>query len=556
MFANKTKMIVIVATVVILLLSVGLIVALVSVNGAQEENNLAQIKIQDLNKEIETLNSNLNDAFDDISLQEKQIKKYQEIFTAWTNSTPTVNESIKRIMSAHSDVTMHSHLFPEDKIYGLEDRMMDAIYSAIRSTEPLNVANDFENSIALLNESRYDNIIKAKIDKIKVGGVTFPEDTSDLENLKAYYNSFLPFNDVINSFIDMSLDKEIDRLEKLIDTDEEEDLAEVFEKAVTDIKLPITLETSLENANIAWSELYFALESDDTLKESTQNARTMLDGYIARVVQLALAKTVAESINTRIESIKVVPDIATKELIESIEQQISAWITKFDIDKANMHLINDIEPIKKEYADALNSLRSLYEAFKKATLGIGTVNVNSKPTIDTAFKAYEAIKGYKDTNALFGLSSPDTVEELYTLVEKSLSDYNYLVSLINAIRIEIDRIHATDPDITHIDIAELDLMVEELVSLSSPIDVINTDNVNYVSLLSKVRLLPHKNDAFYEIEYSYNIYYTKANGNRTLILALVKIKDEALTNVDGAKVAEEINSAVEKAKTEFEKCFE
>lgn len=555
MLANKTKTVVFVAIIVVLLLSVGLIVALVSVNGAQKENNLAQIKIQDLNKEIETLNSNLNDAFDDISLQEEQIKKYQEIFTAWTNSTPNVNEAIKRIMSAHSDVISHLHLFPEDKIYGLEDKMMDAIYSAIRSTEPLNVAKDFENSIALLNESRYDNIIKAKIDKIKAGGVTFPEDTSDLEALKEYFNSFSMFNDVMNSFVTMGLDKEIEQIEKLIDADEEDDLAKIFENAVTEIKSPITLETSLEKANIAWSELYFALETDDTLKESTQNARTVLDGYIARVVQLALAKTVAESINTRIESVKVAPDITTKELIESIEKQISAWITKFDIDKANMHLINDIDPIKKEYANALNSLHSLYEAFKKATLDIGAVNVNSKPSIDKALKAYEAIKDYKDTNTLFNLSSPNTVEELYALVDKSLSDYNYLVSLINAIRIEIDRIHTADPDITHNDIAELDLMVEELASLGSPVDVINTDNVNYVSLLSKVRLLPHKNDAFYEIEASYNDYYARANGNRTLILALVKIKDEALTSVDGAKVAEEINSAVEKAKTEFEKCF-
>ena len=555
MITNKIKLIFFIVALAIVALGVSSFLALKSIEDAKIENENAKFKIEELNNSLNALQSALENTNDEISDHEERIKKYQEIISAWSKATPDVNNAVKKIMSAYEDVAKNSRLFPKDKIKGLEDNMMNAVYSVIRSTDPQSLADNFVKTITQLNESRYDNIIKSKITQIKKDGVTFPEDTKAINELRAYYNSFLENSAVIESFKVMGLDKEIASLEAQLDADEENDLAKAFEKTVSEIKTPITLATVLDTANTAWKTLYNALEKDDKLAENTAKARALLDTYTVRINQLKLAKEKANAINSKISALKIYADIATKNMISSLEAEISAWIKEFQIDDANMSLVNDLTPLKKAYEKAIADLRTLYEAYKRAVEGIGKVNVGSKPLIDAALNAYEAIKEFKDTNALLSLEKENTVEALFDTLQRALYSYNYRVELIDSIRTEIDRIHSADPDVSHEDIAKLNLKVEELLAIETSINVINEGKTNYVALLEEARLLPYKNEAFVVVKTTYDTYYEQANNDRTLILALVEIKDNSLKAIENAKSTDEIKELIEKAKSDFQNCF-
>ncbi len=555
MITNKIKLIFFIVALAIIALGVSSFLTLKSIEDAKKENDAAQLKIEELNNSLNSLQSALDSTNDEISNHEERIKKYQEIISAWSKATPNVNEAVKKITSAYEDVAKHSHLFPKDKIKGIEDDMMNAVYSVIRSTDPIALAKSFENVINKLNESRYDNIIKSEITEIKKDGVTFPEDTKAIQELRAYYNSFGENTAVIESFKAMGLDKELASIEAQLDADEESDLSKVFESEVAQIKAPITLQTSLDKANSAWNALYSKLEESDKLAESTAKARAQLDEYTVRINQLAVAKEIADAINSKISALKVNADVETQNSIDSLEAEISAWIEKFQIDEANTSLVNDLSPAKKAYEKAVSSLRELYEAYKRAVEGIGKVNVGSKDAIDTAFSTYEAIKGYKDTNVLLSLENENTVEALFDTLQRALNSYNYRVALIDSIRAEIDRIHTADPEVSHEDIANLNLKVEELLKLEESVNVINTEKTDYVALLEEARLLPYKNEAFALVKSAYDTYYAQANNDRALILALVEIKDNSLKAIENAKSVDEINALTEKAKSDFQNCF-
>jgi hypothetical protein len=94
-----------------------------------------------------------------------------------------------------------------------------------------------------------------------------------------------------------------------------------------------------------------------------------------------------------------------------------------------------------------------------------------------------------------------------------------------------------------------------LLSLSQPIESLNTQTTNYVELLALVRLLPYKNEAFSEVKSLYDTYYAKANGNRELIIALVDIKDAYLNAIEKSMTVEEIDALVEETRTKFISCF-
>ena len=555
MITNKIKLVFFIVALAIVALGVSSFLALKSIEDAKIENENAKFKIEELNNSLNALQSALENTNDEISDHEERIKKYQEIISAWSKATPDVNNAVKKIMSVYEDVAKNSHLFPKDKIKGLEDNMMNAVYSVIRSTDPQSLADNFVKTITQLNESRYDNIIKSKITQIKKDGVTFPEDTKAINELRTYYNSFLENSAVIESFKVMGLDKEIASLEAQLDADEESDLAKAFEKTVSEIKTPITLATVLDTANTAWKALYNALEKDDKLAENTAKARALLDTYTVRINQLTLAKDKASAINSKISALKIYADIATKNMISSLEAEISAWVKEFQIDDANMSLVNDLTPVKKAYEKAVADLRALYEAYKRAVEGIGKVNVGSKALIDAALNAYEAIKEFKDTNALLSLEKENTVEALFDILQRAIYSYNYRVELIDSIRTEIDRIHSADPDVSHEDIAKLNLKVEELLAIETSINVINEGKTNYVALLEEARLLPYKNEAFVVIKTTYDTYYEQANNDRALILALVEIKDNSLKAIENAKSTDEIKELVEKAKSDFQNCF-
>ena len=555
MFTNKNKLIGLVLMIALAGLICSSVIAFISIDNAKKENEMAQVKIVELNNSINLLQASLKDTNKDISEHEDRINKYQEIFSAWSKATPNVKDAIDKIMAAYSDAMTNAHLFPKEKLEGLEDEMMNALYGAIRSTDPLSVAKDFEKVVEKANESRYDNVLRVKLEKIKENDVTFPEDAEGVKDARAYYDGFLNNFAVINSFVAQGLDKELATLEALLDADEESDLSKEFEEAVAQINAPITLETSLKGANLAWDDLYAVLESDDILGDSTIKARVLLDTYSVRLNQLARAKAVADAINSKVANLKVTPDIATKELIDAIEKEISAWIAEFKIDEANMYLILDLTPVKKEYETAISDLRTLYDAYKRAVENIGKVNINSKATINYAFNTYEAIKNYKDANELLGLKSPNTVGELYAVLQNAANEYDYLISLIDSIRAEIDRLISADLGVTRDEIDALNTKVDTLLSLDAPLEVINTEKVDYVARLEDARLLPNKSAALDEVKDKYNDYRDKADNCCDLLKALVEIKDSALYLIENAKSVDEILAFVQKALEEFANCF-
>ena len=415
MLTNKFKFLVFIVVIAVIALGVTSFLAMKSIEDAKAENEAAKLQIEELNNSLKTLQSALKDTDNELADHEDRIKKYQDILSAWTKATPNVNEAVNRIVVAYEDIAKNSHLFPAEKLEGLEDAMMDAVYGAIRSTDPLSIAKEFENKTGKLNEIRYDNIINDKIEKIKQNGVTFPEDKTATTELVAYYNGFLDDKAVMDSFKSQEIDKEIANLVAQLDSDEEKDLASVFEKEVAAIKTPILPTTSLTKANDAWNALASALEPDDKLTESTQKALVLLETYTVRK--------------------------------------------------------------------------------------------------------------------------------------------NQLIDLVNAIRKEIDRIHTADPNVTHDEIKALDTQVDKLLSLDVTIEVLNTDSKNYVTLLKEARLLPFKNDAFAQIRASYDAYCLKAKNDRSILIKLVAVKDEALNSVEKATSTNEINRIIENTKEAFEKCL-
>ncbi len=555
MFRNKTNVIVFIVVIAVLALACSSVIAFQSIKEAKSENEAAQEKIAELKGAVGSLKASLEETSKDIDDHEKRIKEYREIFNAWAKATPEVSEAMDRIMVAYGVVVEHAHLFPKQKFTELEDEMMDAVYATIRSTDPLSIAKEFETKMSAAQEIRYDVILKGKIEEIKKNGVTFPEDTKGVEELRKYYNGFMKDEAVIKSFVEMGLEKEVLDIEKLLDCDEEKDLALAFEKAVAAIKTPITLKTSLKEANSALNLLKAALEPDDKLSGSTKKASELLSSYEARVELLTKAKQAADAINTKIAGVKIAPDTATKDLIDSLEKEIADWIKKYEIDEANKYLVSDLSATKKAYEKAVAELRILFETYKKAVYTIGKVTTDSKSAIDKAFSAYEAIKNYKDINVVLSLKSPDTVEELHKVLEESLEKYNYLVSLVDSIRKEIDRLHTADPDVTRDEIKALDSRVDELLSQGQALSSLNTDKKDYVTLLRDARLLPDKNEAFAKIKALYDTYYAKANGDRATIIDLVEIKDASLNDVERATTVEKIQKYVVNAEKSFENCF-
>ena len=255
MFKSKTNFVVFVVVLAVCGLIFASVMAFLSIEDAKGETALAQDKIAELKASIGGLEASLEKTNKDVSENEERINKYQEIFTAWSNATPNVKDAVDKIMASYGLVAENAHLFTREKLQEIEDEMMNQIYSAIRSTDPLSFAKDFEKTVNEAQKSRFDNVLKAKIDKIKQNGVTFPEDTKGALEAREYYNSFLNNQDVLNSFAKERLDLELLDIEATLDSDEENDLAESFENEVADIKTPVLPTTSLEGAHRAWQEI-------------------------------------------------------------------------------------------------------------------------------------------------------------------------------------------------------------------------------------------------------------------------------------------------------------
>ncbi len=366
MFKSKTNFVVFVVVLAVCGLIFASVMAFLSIKDAKGETALAQDKIAELKASIGGLEASLEKTNKDVSENEERINKYQEIFTAWSNATPKVKDAVDKIMASYGLVAENAHLFTREKLQEIEDEMMNQIYSAIRSTDPLSFAKDFEKTVNEAQKSRFDNILKAKIEKIKQNGVTFPEDTKGTLEAREYYNSFLNNQDVLNSFAKERLDLELLDIEATLDSDEENDLAESFENEVASIKTPVLPTTSLEGAHMAWQTLLDAFEKDDLLKDSTIKARELLVFYTKRVNQLVELTNVIRQEIDRLHSAD--PNV-THEEISALDKNVEALLLlEVKIDVLNTEKTNYVALLKEARLlphknDAFNKIKSLYDTY-------------------------------------------------------------------------------------------------------------------------------------------------------------------------------------------------
>lgn len=374
MFKNKNTLMIIVSVVVVLVLGFCVAFQFSALKEVKTSNIDSQNEIEKLIGQVSSLNSALENASNDAQKNkaeldkyeqeledyEKELKKYKEeiqnhqseldkyqaILTAWNNGSLEVREAIETITTAYAVVAENSHLYPADALKGLDERMMDAVYCAIRSAAPLNSANDFVNVVEALNPVRFDVILRGKIDSVKAGGILFPEDNAGYEDAYLYYDSFANDSSVMEAFAEQNLDKELALIFDMLDADEEKDLAKAFVESVNAIDLPVTVQTSLKSAIHAWDNLQNALEEGDVLDDETLEARALLDSYIARIEELACPPhNCADCIRLKLNKLLSMADEATKQILYEVAREIEAWLDCFNLEEANRCLENVISDL-------------------------------------------------------------------------------------------------------------------------------------------------------------------------------------------------------------------
>ena len=409
MHTKKLDLVVILIVVAIICLAVASFITLGLAENARIENAGAQAEILELKDSISSLELNLNETRNKISEQGARIEKYQEIINAWSKATPNVNEAVSRIVNAGEEVLRSLHLYPASKVIAFEDEMMDAIYGAVRSTDPLSYANDFEDRTASIYGLRYDVIFTEKIEKIKENGVTFPEDAQAIKEARAYYDGFFENAAVVESFVERGLYNALLRLEALLDKDEENDLAKAFENEVAAINTPITSITSFERANDAWEALCNALESDDVLKESTVRARAMLDLYVLQVNRL---DDLINSIRKEIDRIHSVDPDVTHDDIAALDEMVDELASL----GATVEMLNTRE---RDYVALLNDARLLphkNEAFAEIKAVYDTCYAQANGDRDTL------ISLVKIKDAVFNaIENATSIESIDSMVESATS---------------------------------------------------------------------------------------------------------------------------------------
>ena len=364
MLKNKNTLIVFISAVVVLILGFSVVFQFSAIKEVKTANGDAQDEINKLNEHLNTLNSALKDTLNDvekqkqeleknkqelaqnekeIEKQKQELKKYQEILNAWNSASLQVRESVEKITSAYYDVMRNSHLYPKGVLGDLENKMMDAVYCAIRSTTPRECADDFVKGLDELNPKRFDVALKGKIESVKADGVLFPEDVKGFEDALAYYNSFINDPAVMRSFAEEGFDKELVKIFEMLDADEEKDLSKEFVDAVDAVDLPVTVATSLKNAILAWEKLQNALEDGDVLDESVVEARAKLDAYISRIEELAgTPHNCADCIRAKLNELLAMADATTRKILEQLAREIEAWLQDFNLVEANRCLENFI----------------------------------------------------------------------------------------------------------------------------------------------------------------------------------------------------------------------
>lgn len=205
MFKNKITLIIFALIVIVAAFTTSQVLAFKSIESANQENASAKNEIQMLDETIKKLNNALLNAHGEIQTNKEQIEKYQEILNAWKNATKDVNEAVSRILSAYDEVSGKECLYPEKSLVGIEDKMMDAVYGAIRSTTPLELAKSFEKEISQLVKSRFDKVLESKIEKIEKNGIEYPDDEAAATDLAKYFGDLNKNPQIAEKFAEMGL---------------------------------------------------------------------------------------------------------------------------------------------------------------------------------------------------------------------------------------------------------------------------------------------------------------------------------------------------------------
>ena len=356
MLKNKNTLIVVISTLLIVALGVCVALQGASIKEVKSANGEAQKRIDALYSHIDSLNSALDStAYDvekhkieleknkneleknknEVEKNKQEIKKYQEILSAWNSATPKVRDAIENVTSAYATLMKDAHLYPDEVLDGVYEKMMDTAYAIIRSSNPEKLANEYTKNLDSLNLKRFDVIMQEKIDLVKMNGVLFPEDVARYNDALAYYNSFADNFAVLKSFAEMGFDKELATIFAMLDADEEKDLAKAFVDEVNAVDLPITLATSLNAAICAWDNLQNALEGDDVLDEATLESRKTLDSYIKRMEELAIPPhNCADCIRAKLCELLSMADEATRAFLEEIAREVEAWLDVFNLEEA------------------------------------------------------------------------------------------------------------------------------------------------------------------------------------------------------------------------------
>lgn len=606
MFTNKNKLIGFIALVVVAVLVVSAAVALIADNAnktelaqqnAQLQEKLDKVQaeldaaeeklagaetdlegalktIAELDKALTAAKNDLASAKGDLTDAKARVEalenKIVELVTGWAAATPEVHGAVVEIQAAYDVAMASAYLYANAAdLDGLYDAKMDAIYAVIRSTSVENlkaIVDGFKAEIAEIEANRFDNVLKAMIEAVKVDGVTHPEDVAGVEACEKYLADLVSNTAVYDKLVELGLDKEVEELRALLNADEKADLEKAFIDAVALIPEYVQLsdKATVEAARAAYGALnskYPVVAGENV--DVDEALKTLLEAE-QRLIELVDIVAEAEAINALIASTTATAkaDSATRDAITTIANRIAAWEKNVVEADPNWTLVDRdaFEALKTLYNNAVEALKADYDAFKAAVEAIGQVTPESGAAIDAAWAANTKLTSNVEFKEILGNYAAG-YDALLAVLKKADADFKAINDLIDRIRKAIDAIYNADPiTVSTSDLDALEALVTELTTVyGQKIEVINTVDVDYVARLAYVRLIPHKNAAIVAVEKAYAEYQAKVGaehgGQYNLYYELSVVNSQLHQDILGATTLDAINAIVAGIDAAFADCL-
>lgn len=545
MFTNKNKLIGFIALIVVIVLIASTAIALIADNAIKKTQAAADEEIAKLNETIARLESALTgasgdlegaqnaladlkqqlaDAQGDLSAHQTLVEKYEAIIDAWTQATPGVNEAIIAIQAAYSSIedAVNKGLLPATEAEALVDAKMDAIYGVIRSTNPDKIVEDFQDKVDEVSAKRYDKILEAMIEAVKVDGVTHPEDVEGVAGCRDYLEEH---KDVLASY-----EEAVKALEDALEADRLSDIADKFVAAAGEIP-EIIVHGSLDNnaclnAIVAAETAYMAVDPSLLTRADVVAAKAVVDAARARYTVLENAVNGsyeadgvtyhkgATEINTEINDLVVGLTVSTKTALDMLASDIEAWVAYYAIDEANMPLIHsaDLEAKQAEFDAKLENLVATYGKLVEALEDpdFVTVSINSGKAIENAkaaLAAVEALAADTDVEGLVDGLTAGTVQAHRDAIAAADAAYTALIGLITDLQEWILKVHAAGFNALDLNdnLAVIEAKKAALEAEGYELSVLNTvkasDDANdYVALYDAIVLYPAKKVAYDRLE--------------------------------------------------------